>query len=159
MRLWVVPVVAGAFLCSCSEPTLDCGAEAVTGTLSSMVRDRVLLVAADSYPSTIDAAKRAALTKATRVTPVEMKLVEWDTVRGRLACVATVVVDAPGPQLDTNLRREAKLPYRVMRDGGEVFLVEIVRRSDDDRPARAGRSLAEALTSRARQRPLPRSSQ
>jgi len=125
MRLWVVLVVVGAFLCSCSEPKLDCGAEAVTGTLSSMVRDRVLLVAADSYPSTIDAAKRAALTKATRVTPVEMKLIEWDTVRGRLACVATLVVDAPGPQLDTNLRREAKIPYRVMRDSGEVFLVEI----------------------------------
>jgi len=125
MRFWAVPVLAGAFLCSCSEPRLDCSAEAVTGTLSSMVRDRVLLVAADSYPSTIDPAKRAALTKATRVTPVDMKLVEWDTVRGRLACVATVVVDAPGPQLDTNLRREAKIPYRVMRDGGEVFLVEI----------------------------------
>ena len=125
MQLWVVPVVAGAFLCSCSEPKLDCSTEAVTGTLSSMVRDRVLLVAADSYPSTIDAAKRAALTRATRVTPIDMKLVEWDTVRGRLACVATVVVDAPGPQLDTNLRREAKIPYRVMRDSGEVFLVEI----------------------------------
>jgi len=100
-------------------------AEAVTGTVSSMVRERVLLVAADSYPSTIDASRRAALTRATRVTPVEMKLVEWDTVRGRLACIATVVVDAPSPQLDTNLRREAKIPYRVMRDGGEVFLVEI----------------------------------
>ena len=90
-----------------------------------MVRDRVLLVAADSYPSTLDAAKRAALKRATRVTPVEMKLVEWDTVRGRLACMATVVVDAPGPQLDTNQRREAKIPYRVMRDSGEVFLVEV----------------------------------
>lgn len=125
MGRWVVLVIAGGFLCSCSEPRLECGADAVTGTLSSMVRDRVLRVAADSYPSTIDAAKRAALTRATRVTPVEMKLVEWDTVRGRLACVATVVVDAPGPQLDTNLRREAKIPYRVMRDRGEVFLVEI----------------------------------
>ncbi len=125
MRHWGVLAIAGTFLCSCSEPKLECGADAVTGTLSSMVRDRVLLVAADSYPPTIDAAKRAALTKATRVTPVEMKLVEWDTVRGRLACVATVVVDAPGPQLDTNLRREAKIPYRVMRDSGEVFLVEI----------------------------------
>jgi hypothetical protein len=118
-------VTACTCLWSCSEPRLECGADAVTGTLSSMVRDRVLRVAADSYPSTIDAAKRAALTKATRVTPVEMKLVEWDTERGRLACVATVVVDAPGPYMDTNLRREAKLPYRVMRDSGEVFLVEI----------------------------------
>jgi len=122
---WIALCAACACLWSCSEPRLDCSAEAVTGTLSSMVRDRVLLVAADSYPSTIDAAKRAALTKATRVTPVEMKLIEWDTVRGRLACVATLVVDAPGPQLDTNLRREAKIPYRVMRDSGEVFLVEI----------------------------------
>jgi hypothetical protein len=90
-----------------------------------MVRDRVLRVAADSYPSTLDAEKRAALTKATRVTPVDMRLVEWDTDRGRLVCLATVVVDAPGPQMDTNLRREAKLPYRVMLDSGEVFLVEV----------------------------------
>jgi hypothetical protein len=122
---WIPLFVVCACLCSCSEPRLECGADAVTGTLSSMVRDRVLVVAADSYPATIDASKRAALSKATRVTPVEMKLVEWDTVRGRLACIATVVVDAPGPQMDTNLRREAKLPYRVMRDSGEVFLVEI----------------------------------
>jgi len=122
----LVPLLAAcACVASCSESKLDCGAEAVTGTVSSMVRERVLLVAADSYPTTLDASKRAALTRATRVTPVEMKLVEWDTVRGRLACVATLVVDAPGPQLDTNLRREAKIPYRVMRDGGEVFLVEI----------------------------------
>lgn len=122
---WIALVIAWAVLVSCSEPKLECGADAVIGTLSSMVRDRVLIVAADSYPSTIDASKRAALTKATRVTPVEMKLVEWDMVRGRLACVATVVVDAPAPQMDTNLRREARLPYRVMRDSGEVFLVEI----------------------------------
>ena len=122
-RLSVFAVLV--FLASCSEPRLECGADAVSGTLSSMVRDRVLLVAADSYPSTLDATKRAALKRATRVTPVEMKLVEWDTVRGRLACMATVVVDAPGPQLDTNQRREAKIPYRVMRDSGEVFLVEV----------------------------------
>jgi hypothetical protein len=122
-RIWLVAALV--CIASCSEPRLECGADAVSGTLSSMVRDRVLLVAADSYPSTIDAAKRAALKKATRVTPVEMRLVEWDTVRGRLACMATVVVDAPGPQLDTNLRRQAKLPYRVMRDSGEVFLVEV----------------------------------
>ncbi len=54
-----------------------------------------------------------------------MRLVEWDTDRGRLVCLATVVVDAPGPQMDTNLRRQAKLPYRVMVDSGEVFLVEV----------------------------------
>ena len=108
--------------------------------------------------------RAAALTKATRVTPVEMKLVEWDTVRGRLACVATVVVDAPTPQMDTNLRREAKLPYRVMRDSGEVFLVEI-KYADlvTIVPARAGpqATLIEPLTHRrgARQRQSRRCSQ
>jgi hypothetical protein len=125
IRNGVAVAIASACLCACGEQRLDCGAEAVSGTLTSMVRDRVLRVAADSYPSTLDAAKRAALTKATRVTPVEMRLVEWDTDRGRLVCIATVVVDAPGPQMDTNLRREAKLPYRVMLDSGEVFLVEV----------------------------------
>ena len=125
IRSSVAAVLAGACLGACGEQRLECGAEAVSGTLTSMVRDRVLRVAADSYPATIDAGKRAALTKATRVTPVEMKLVEWDTDRGKLVCMATVVVDAPGPQMDTNLRREAKLPYRVMVDSGEVFLVEV----------------------------------
>ncbi len=122
---WIPLFAACACLGSCGEPKLECGADAVTGTLSSMVRDRVLRVAADAYPSSFDAAKRATLTKATRVTPVDMKLVEWDKVRGRLACVARLVVDAPGPQTDTNLRRETQLRYRVMRDSGEVFLVEV----------------------------------
>ena len=127
MRMWngIAAVVASKCLCACGEQRVACGAEAVSGTVTSMVRDRVLRVAADSYPSTLDVAKRAKLAKATRVTPVEMRLVEWDTERGRLTCMATVVVDAPGPQMDTNLRREAKLPYRVMLDSGEVFLVEV----------------------------------
>jgi len=125
MRNAIAAAVAGACLCACGEQRVECGADAVSGTLASMVRDRVLLVAADSYPATLDAARRAALTKATRVTAVEMRLVEWDTERGRLACMATVVVDAPGPQLDTNLRRAAQIPYRVMLDSGEVFLVEV----------------------------------
>jgi len=125
MRIAFAAVIASACLCGCGEQRLECGADAVSGTLASMVRDRVLRVAADSYPATLDTAKRAALTKATRVTPVEMRLVEWDTDRGRLVCMATVVVDAPTPQMDTNLRREARLPYRVMLDTGEAFLVEV----------------------------------
>ena len=127
MRIWngVAVAIASACLCACSEPRVECGAEAVSGTVTSMVRDRVLRVAADAYPTTLDAAKRAVLIKATRVTAVEMRLVEWDTERGRLACMATVVVDAPGPAMDTNLRRVAKIPYRVMLDSGEVFLVEV----------------------------------
>jgi len=125
IRNAIAVVIAGACLAACGEQRIECGADVVSGTVTSMVRERVLRVAADSYPSTLDAAKRAALTKATRVTPVEMRLIEWDTDRGRLVCMATVVVDAPGPHFDTNLRREAKLPYRVMLDSGEVFLVEV----------------------------------
>jgi hypothetical protein len=121
----VAIAIASACLCACSEQRVECGAEAVTGTVTSMVRDRVLRVAADAYPTTLDATKRAVLIKATRVTAVEMRLVEWDTERGRLACMATVVVDAPGPAMDTNLRSVAKIPYRVMLDSGEVFLVEV----------------------------------
>ena len=125
IRNAVAVVIAGACLGGCGEQRIACGTDVVTGTVTSMVRDRVLRVAADSYPVTLDAAQRARLAKATRVTPVEMRLVEWDTDRGRLKCMATVVVDAPTPQMDTNLRQEAKIPYRVMLDSGEVFLVEV----------------------------------
>jgi hypothetical protein len=122
---WIPFFAACACLGSCSEPRLECGADAVTGTLSSMVRDRVLRVAEDGYPPSFDASKRAALTKATRVTPTDMKLLEWDTVHGRLACVARLIVDAPGPEVATNLRHETELRYRVTRDSDEMFLVEI----------------------------------
>ena len=122
---WIVALAACVMIAACGEQRIACGTDVVSGTVTSMVRDRVLRVAADSYPVTLDAARRARLAKATRVTPVEMRLVEWDTDRGRLNCIATVVVDAPTPQMDTNLRREAKIPYRVMLDSGEVFLVEV----------------------------------
>ncbi|HET7096677.1 MAG TPA: hypothetical protein VFJ68_04750 [Casimicrobiaceae bacterium] len=122
---WIVTLAACVMIAACGEQRIACGTDVISGTVTSMVRDRVLRVAADSYPVTLDSAKRAKLAKATRVTPVEMRLLEWDTDRGRLNCMATVVVDAPTPQMDTNLRREAKIPYRVMLDSGEVFLVEV----------------------------------
>jgi hypothetical protein len=125
MRHWIALLIASAMLCSCGEPRLECGADAVTGTLSSMVRDRVLRVAADGYPASYDADKRAALIKATRVTPRETKLVEWDTKRGHLHCEARILVDAPGPEVDTNQRHEAVLRYGVTRDTAELFLVEV----------------------------------
>jgi hypothetical protein len=125
MRRLMALLIAIALLCSCGEPKLECGADAVMGTLSSMVRDRVLRVAADGYPASYDADKRAALSKATRVTPRETKLVEWDTKRGHLRCEARVVVDAPGPEVDTNQRHEAVLRYGVTRDTAELFLVEV----------------------------------
>ena len=118
-------ILVSACLCSCGEQKLECGADAVIGTLSSMVRDRVLRVAADAYPASFDAAKRAALTKATRVTPVATKLIEWDATTGRLACLARLVVEAPGPEADTNLRSETELRYRVTRDDDETFFVEV----------------------------------
>ena len=110
---------------SCGEQQLQCGTDAVTGTLSSIVRDRVLRVASDAYPASFDVAKRAALTKATRVTPRTTKLVEWNKSTGRLACVARIVVDAPGPEIDTNRRSETELHYRVSRDDVDTFIVEV----------------------------------
>jgi hypothetical protein len=121
---WIPVFAACAWMGSCSEPKLECGANAVTGTLSSLVRDRVLRVAADAYPATMNPARRGALIRATRVTPREARLLEWNTSTGRLACIARVVVDAPGPDPDTNLRRETVLRYRVTRDD-DVFLVEV----------------------------------
>ena len=121
----VALLVACACLVSCSDTRLGCGTDEVMGTLSSMVRARALRIAADAYPPSFDAAKRAALTKATRVTPRDTKLVEWDTTVGRLACVARVVVEAPGPDADTNVRSEADLRYRVTRDNDDTFFVEV----------------------------------
>ena len=116
---------ACACLWSCGEQPLQCGTDAVTGTLSSIVRDRVLRVAADAYPASYDPTKRAALTKATRVTPRTTKLIEWDTTTGRLACVASIVIEAPGPEIDTNRRSETELRYRVSRDAVDTFIVEV----------------------------------
>ena len=123
--LWIFLVAGSSLLCACGEPRLDCGADPVIGTLSSMARDRVLRVEADGYPPSFDAAKRAALSKATRVTLIDARLVEWDANVGRLACAARLIVDAPGPRTDTNDRRETVLRYRVMHDTGEIFLVEV----------------------------------
>ena len=125
MRHWIPLFAVCTCLGSCGDAKMECGADAVMGTLSSMVRDRVLRVTADAYPASVDAAKKRVLTKATRITPRDAQLLEWDKAAGRLACVARVVIDAPGPELDTNLRRETLLRYRVTRDDDEVFFVEV----------------------------------
>ena len=118
-------LVLGAALAGCGEPKLECTSSAVIGTLSSMVRDRVRRVVDDGYPPTLDAAKRAKLTKATYVTPRAMRLVEWDAISGRLTCVARLVVIVPGPAPDTRQRSEIEVRYRVTRDDADTFLVEI----------------------------------
>jgi len=114
-----------AALAGCAEPKLECSSGAVIDTLSSMVRDRVRRVVDDAYPSTFDAAKRAKLTKATYITPRAMRLVEWDAISGRLTCIATLVVIAPGPASETRQRSEIEVRYRVTRDAADTFLVEI----------------------------------
>jgi hypothetical protein len=125
MGPWIPLLVACACLGSCGDAKLECGADEVVGTLSSMVRDRVLRVTADAYPSSFDAAKKRALTKATRITPRDTQLLDWDKAAGRLACVAQVVIDAPRPERDTTLRSVALIRYRVTRYDDEVFFVEV----------------------------------
>jgi hypothetical protein len=112
-------------LCSCGDARLECGAGAVKGTVASLVRERFVRVAGDAYPSPYDASRRAWLGRATRVTTLEPRLVEWDAATGQLTCVARIVVEAPEPASDTSVRREAELRYRVTHDAGETFFVEV----------------------------------
>jgi hypothetical protein len=114
-----------AALVACGEPRLECGTSAVIGTVSSMVRARVLRVIEDGYPAQFDTARRARLTQSTRVTPRAMRLVEWDAISGRLTCAARIVVDAPGPAPDTRRRSELEVRYRVTGDDAGTFFVEV----------------------------------
>ena len=118
------PILCAA-LAACGEQRLECDSSAVIGTVSSMVRERVRRVVDDGYPPTLDAAKRAKLTKATYITPQTMRLVEWDAISGRLTCAARLVVVVPGPGPDTRQRSEIEVRYRVTRDDADTFLVEI----------------------------------
>jgi hypothetical protein len=124
-----IPGLCSALLCvalaACGEPKLECGSSDVIDTLSSMVRDRVRRVVADGYPASFDAAKRAKLTKATLVAPKSMRLAEWDTISGRLTCVARLAVIVPGLTPNTRQRSEIEVRYRVTRDDADTFLVEI----------------------------------
>ena len=114
-----------AALVACGEPKIECENSAVIGTLSSMVRDRVRRVVEDGYPASYDAAKRARLTKSTRVSPQTMRLVEWDANSGQLTCVARLVVAVPGSGRDATERTEIDLRYRVTRDAPDTYFVEV----------------------------------
>ena len=118
-------LLACAGLVSCGEQKVECGNDAVMGTLSSMVRVRLLRVIEDASPASFDAAKWAALTRATRIAPKAMRLLEWDAISGRLTCIARFVVDAPGPGPNANERSEIELRYRVTRDDEDTFFVEV----------------------------------
>ena len=109
---------------SCGEPRLECSNAAVLGTLSSMVRERARRVVEDAYPVAFDAARRAVLTRSPRISPLALRLVEWDAITGRLSCVARFVVDAPGTRFDLRERSEIEVRYRVTRDD-DTFFVEV----------------------------------
>ena len=112
-------------LSACGEPKLECDNSDVISTLSSMVRDRVRRVVGDTYPATLDAAMRARLTKATRISPQSMRLVEWDAISGRLSCQARLLVIVPRHAREGNERREIDVRYRVTREDADTFQVEI----------------------------------
>ena len=114
-----------AVLAGCGEPKIECENAAVIGTLSSMVHDRVRRVVEDGYPPSYDAAKRARLTKATRVSPQTMRLVEWDANSGQLTCMARLVVAVPGSGRNGTERMEIDLRYRVTGDPPDTFFVEV----------------------------------
>ena len=90
-----------------------------------MVRHRVQRVVEDGYPASFDAAKRARLTKATRVSPQTTRLVEWDANSGQLTCVARIVVAVPGAGPGSVQRTEIDLRYRVTREDADTFFVEV----------------------------------
>ena len=117
--------LACAVLAACGEPKIECENSAVIGTLASMVRDRVRRVVEDGYPPSYDAAKRARLTKATRVSPQTMRLVEWDANSGQLTCMARIVVAVPVSGRNTTERTEIDLRYRVTGDPPDTFFVEV----------------------------------
>jgi hypothetical protein len=120
----VVPLLCAGVV-ACGEPKLECESSAVIGTLSSMVRDRVRRVVEDGYPASFDAAKRAKLTRATRVSTHRMRLLEWDANSGQLTCVARIVVAVPGSGRNATERTEIDLRYRVTREDAETFYVEV----------------------------------
>ena len=120
----LVALLLCATLVACGEPKLECESTAVISTLSSMVRNRVQRVVEDGYPASFDAAKRARLTKATRVFPQTMRLVEWDANSGQLTCVARIVVAVPRTGTGPG-STEIDLRYRVTREDADTFFVEV----------------------------------
>ena len=90
-----------------------------------MVHDRVRRVVEDGYPPSYDADKRARLTKATRVSPQAMRLVEWDANSGQLTCMARLVVAVPGSGRNPTERTEIDVRYRVTGDPPDTFFVEV----------------------------------
>ncbi len=122
-RIWLC--LACAVLSSCAEQQLECGAEPVKRTLSSIVREQFLRVAFDTVAYSYNADKKAAFKKATRVTAEDARLVEWDKETGRLTCAARVIIDAPESSDRPNAKTATLLEYRVTGGDGGAFFVEV----------------------------------
>jgi hypothetical protein len=123
---WPVSLVAAcAALAGCGPPPLDCEADAVRRTLTSMARTRVVQVVGDSLPPRAHGAGRAALAAATRISIEAPRLVLWEKTEGRLSCVADVVVEAPVGARRSVVKARTQIHYRVMGGHADAFMVEI----------------------------------
>ncbi len=117
--------LACASLVACAEQQIECGADPVKRTLSSIVRDQFLRVAFDTVAYSYDADKKAAFKKATRVTAEDARLIEWDRETGRLTCTARLIIDAPESGDRPNAKTATLLEYRVTGGDDGAFFVEV----------------------------------
>jgi hypothetical protein len=121
--LWVS--LAVPMLCACGQQDVACGADSVTSTLASLVREQYLRVALDTVAYTNDAERKAAFKKATRVTVDETRLLTWDRQIGRLACRARLIIDAPEATDRANAKTVLRLDYGVTTGNDGAFFVEV----------------------------------
>ena len=118
-------LACACLLLSCAEPRLECGTDEVKRALASIVREHFLRVALDNYAFSFDADRKARFRKAVSVTARDARLVVWNKSTGQLACAASVVIEAPGPDDRPSTKRGASLAYRVTGGDGGEFLVEV----------------------------------
>ena len=118
-------IVGACLLYACAEARLGCGTDQVTSTLASMVRGHFLRVALDTYAVALDAKNRARLANTLQVTVHDARVVGWDTATGRLTCVGTVVIEAPGLEDRSTAQDGADLAYQVSAGNDGQFLVEV----------------------------------
>jgi hypothetical protein len=119
-------ILAAGFALSLHVPAeINCGAGVVRATLDSMVRERVVRVITDSLPPAPLVTGRPALAATTRVSIRAPRLIEWESIEGRIKCAADVVVEAPAGYRGPALPTRTELHYRVMSGNADSFLVEI----------------------------------
>ena len=118
-------VACASLLWCCAVPRLECGTDEVKAALTSMVREHFLRRALDTYALKLDAGKQARFAKAVRVTAQTPRLLAWDKTIGQLACVARMVIEAPGPENRPTTTGGAELAYRVTGGDDGRFFIEV----------------------------------